>query len=77
LRIFVSSLRNSNRFSTSNRAGGMVLNAHFTSSSFGGRIEHSTIGICAFATIGAAAKLPADTQPDRKISTLSDDIILR
>ena len=65
------------RVSTSKRGGGSVVNAHFRSSGCCGRIEHSTIGISARITSGAAAKLPADTQPLAKIFTLSDDIILR
>ena len=54
-----------------------MLNAHLTCSGLAGSSEHSTIGICARTTIGAAAKFPAETQPDTKMSTLSDEIILR
>ena len=59
------------------RGGGIVVKAHFTWSGCCGRIEQSTIGFSARITSGAAAKLPAETQPLANMFTLSDEIIFR
>jgi len=70
-------LRYSSRFSTSMPAGGRVLKAHFTWSRCCGRMEQSTIGIWARTTTGAAAKLPAETQPLMKTFHIVRADILR